>query len=250
MIYTIALRELKTLFLSPLAWSILAILQLLLGYLFLTQLENFIAIQARLATLDNAAGMTDVIVLPLYTNAANILLLITPLLTMRLICEERRQKTLSLLLSSPVSLTEIILGKYFAVLGLLILMIGLISLMPLSLLIGGELDFGKFLANIFALILLVASFSALGVYMSCLSSHSSIAAVASFGLLFLLWILGNGAPMDSDVSPLFAYVSMLPHFQNLQSSLINSADVAYFIVFSLSFLILSIRHLEKERLAV
>ena len=98
MIFSIASRELKTLFLSPLAWSILAVLQFILAYLFLTQIETFTTFQARLANIDNAPGLTDIIVLPLFSNASIILLLVTPLLTMRLVSEERRNKTLSLLL--------------------------------------------------------------------------------------------------------------------------------------------------------
>lgn len=179
MILTIASRELKTLFLSPLAWSILSVLQLLLAYLFLTQIETFVSFQGRLANIDNAPGLTDIIVTPLFGNASIILLLVTPLLTMRLVCEERRNKTLTLLLSAPLSSAEIILGKYLGILGLLMLIILMICLMPLSLLAGGELDFGKFICNIVALSLLVAAFSSLGLYLSCIASHPTIAAIGS-----------------------------------------------------------------------
>ena len=144
MILSIAYREFRSLFLSPLAWSILAIIQFILAYLFLTQVETFTAIQAQLSAIDSAPGLTDVIVTPLYGNAAIILMLVTPLLTMRLICEERRNKTLALLLSAPVSNSDIVIGKYLGILGLLLIMTGLITLMPLSLLAGGTLDFGKF----------------------------------------------------------------------------------------------------------
>ncbi|MFI3198840.1 MAG: ABC transporter permease, partial [Methylococcaceae bacterium] len=103
MMLTIAKREFKSLFLSPLAWTVLAVLQGLLAYLFLTQVETFTLIQPKLASIDGAPGLADIVVTPLYGNAAIILLLVTPLLTMRLICEERRNKTLSLLLSAPIS---------------------------------------------------------------------------------------------------------------------------------------------------
>lgn len=248
MIFTIASRELKSLFLSPLAWSILAVLQLILGYLFLTQLETFSSIQAQLAGIENAPGMTDIIVQPLYGNASVILLLVTPLLTMRLVCEERRNKTLSLLLSAPLSGTEIILGKFFGILGMLTLIILLISLMPLSLLIGGELDYGKFFCNILALLLLVSAFASIGLYMSCIASHSTIAAISSFGLLLLLWVLDWTAGLKGQSSEIFQYLSILKHFQSIQSGLLNTLDLSYFLLFISTFLILSIRRLESDRL--
>lgn len=248
MILTIARRELKTLFLSPMAWSILAVLQFIIAFLFLSQVETFTTFQARLAGIDNAPGLTDIVVAPLFGNAAIILLLITPLLTMRLICEERRNKTLALLLSSPISGGEIILGKYVGILGLLLLIIALISLMPLSLLLGGELDFGKLFCNILALTLLVSSFATVGLYMSSITNHPTVAAVASFGLLLLLWVLDWSAGLQGQSSDVLAYLSLMHHFQSLQSGLLNSSDVLYFVLFSISFLILSVRRLEYDRL--
>ena len=248
MIFSIASRELKTLFLSPLAWSILAVLQFILAYLFLTQIETFTTFQARLANIDNAPGLTEIIVLPLFSNASIILLLVTPLLTMRLVSEERRNKTLSLLLSAPLSGTEIILGKFFGVLGMLLLIVIMTSLMPLSLLLGGELDLGKFACNVLALSLLVAAFSSLGLYMSCIASHPTIAAIASFGLLLLLWILDWSAGIKDQHSDIFQYLSILKHFQTIQSGLLNTVDLSYFLLFTCTFLILSIRRLENDRL--
>jgi ABC-2 type transport system permease protein len=248
MIFTIAQRELKTLFISPLAWSILAVLQFILTYLFLTQIETFNSFQARLAQIDNAPGLTDIVVTPLFANAAIILLMVTPLLTMRLICEERRNKTLSLLLSAPISAREIILGKYFGILGLLLFIVLLISFMSLSLLSGGELDLGKLFCSILALSLLTASFASLGLYMSSIASHPTIAAIASFGLLLLLWILDWTAGLKGQSSEIFEYLSILQHFQNMQSGLLNSTDVLYYILFSATFIILSIRRLEYDRL--
>jgi len=248
MIFTIASRELKTLFLSPLAWSILAVLQLILAYLFLTQVETFTSFQAQLATINNAPGMTEVIVQPLFGNASIILLLVTPLLTMRLVCEERRNKTLALLLSAPISGAEIILGKFLGILAMLTVVVMLVSLMPLSLLIGGELDLGKFACNIFALLLLVSAFASLGLYMSCIASHPTIAAICSFGLLLLLWVLDWTVGLKSQGSDVFQYLSILKHFQNIQTGLLNTVDISYFLLFICTFLILSIRRLESDRL--
>lgn len=248
MIITIASREFKSLFLSPLAWSILGILQLIFAYIFLTQVESFIAFQAKLAEIQSAPGLTDIVIPPLFANAGVILLLVIPLLTMRLICEERRNKTLALLLSAPLSNRDIILGKYLGILGLLITIISLISLMPLSLVIGTELDWGKFFCNILALTFLVAAFASVGLYMSCIAPHPTIAALGSFGLLLLLWMLNASAGIREQTSELFEYLSILKHFQALQSGLVDTADLSYFVLFTATFLLLSIRRLDNDRL--
>ncbi|MGZ5051182.1 MAG: ABC transporter permease subunit [Methylobacter sp.] len=248
MILAIASREFRTLFLSPMAWTILAVLQFILAFLFLTQIEAFAALQPKLTEIENGPGLTDIIVPPLFGNAGIILLLVTPLLTMRLICEERRNKTLSLLLSAPVSNIDIIVGKYLGVIGLMLSIIALITLMPLSLLTGGELDFGKLFANILALLLLVFAFAAAGLFMSCIAGHPTVAAMGTFGLLLLLWILDWSAGMDDRRSELFAYLSLLKHFQNIQSGLIDTADVGYFVLFTATFITLSVRSLNNDRL--
>jgi gliding motility-associated transport system permease protein len=248
MIRVIALKELKSLFLSPLAWSILAILQFILAFLFLTQVETFNALQGRLAALDNAPGVTDIVAVSLFADTAVILLLITPLLTMRLISEERRNKTLSLLLSAPISTYEIILGKYLGILSFFLLLTIMVALMPLSLLVGTELDTGKLFCNVIGLILLASALCAAGLYISALAEHPTVAAIASFGLFLLLWIIDWGSAANGHSSELFAYLSLLRHFQSLQSGLLDSADVLYFILFSATFIVLSIRRLEYDRL--
>jgi ABC-2 type transport system permease protein len=248
MILTIASREFKTLFLSPLAWTILAILEFILAFLFLTQVEAFTTLQPKLAGIEGAPGLTDIIVPPLFGNAAIILLLVTPLLTMRLICEERRNKTLSLLLSAPVSNIDIILGKYLGILGLMAMIIALITLMPLSLLSGGELDLGKLFASILALLLLVAAFTSTGLFLSCIASHPTVAAMGTFGILLLLWILDWSVGINDQRSELFEYLSILRHFQNIQSGLISTVDVSYFLLFITTFIALSIHSLDNDRL--
>jgi ABC-2 type transport system permease protein len=248
MMLAIAAREFKTLFLSPMAWTILAILQFILAFLFLSQVETFTMLQPKLAAIEGAPGLTDVVVTPLFGNAAIILLLVTPLLTMRLICEERRNKTLSLLLSAPVSNSDIIIGKYLGTLGLLLLMILLTALMPLSLLAGGELDFGKLFANMLALLLLVSAFVATGLFVSCLAGHPTVAALGTFGLLMVLWILDWTTGIEDQRSELFEYLSLLTHFQNIQTGLISSVDIIYFLLFISTFIMLSIRRLDNDRL--
>ncbi len=246
--FIIAGRELRSLFLSPLAWTMLGVTQLILAYMFLTQIDYYLSIQPKLIGIPGAPGVTDLVVAPLFGNAAVILLLITPLLTMRVISDERRNKTISLLFSAPISITEIVLGKFMAIFAFLLIILFSIALMPLSLLTVGELDIGKFLACLLAMALLMASFNALGLYMSAIASQPTVAAVASFGALLLLWIVDWAGSNSGNNSHLFEYISIMRHFENLLRGLINSTDVFYFVLFIAGFLVLSIRRLDNDRL--
>ena len=248
MIIGIAAQEFKSHFKTPMAWVLLAVLQIILGYIFLTQVETFDLMQVKLASIEGAPGLTDIIVTPLFSNAAIILLLVTPLLTMRVICEERRNKTLTLLLAAPISNMQIIIGKYLGTLTLLWLIVMLIALMPLSLLMGGELDIGKYLANVIALILLVAAFTATGIFLSTIASHPTIAAMGTFGILLILWLFNISKTISDQPNELVEYLSLLNHYQNIQTGLISSADILYFFLFVATFIVLSISCLNKQRL--
>jgi ABC-2 type transport system permease protein len=245
MITSIALRELRSMFLSPLAWTVLAVIQLILAWSFFTQIDFFFNIQSQLATLPNAPGVTDLVVMPTFEVASIILLMVTPLLTMRLISEERRNGSIALLLSSPISMTEIVLGKFTGIVLFMLIFITMISLMPLSLLMGTELDLGKLAAGMFALMLLLSAFSAAGLYLSSLTSNPVVAAISSFGLLLLLWIINSNT---GDASNTLDQLSLLGHFAPMLRGLIDTADVAYFILFIATFLLLTIRQLDSQRL--
>lgn len=245
MIFTIAAKELKILFSGPMAWIILAVLEIILAYFFLNQVDAFLAIQPQLTAFANPPGVTELIVTPLFGNAAIILLMAVPLLSMRLVAEERRNQTLNLLLSAPVSVSEIILGKFLGLMAFLSLFIGLAALMSLSLYAGATLDLGLLAGNIAGLVLLAASFAALGLYISSLTAHPIIAAVGSLGAFLGLWIVNLTA---RDPDSLLHYLSLLKHFEPFNRGVINTADVAYYALFIVLFLALAIRRLDNDRL--
>jgi ABC-2 type transport system permease protein len=239
----IAARELRSLFLSPLAWTVLAVVQFILAWLFLIQLDQFAALQPQLAAQPGAPGLTDLVVAPLFASAATVLLLVAPLLTMRAMSEERRQNTLTLLFSMPLSMTEIVLGKYLGLLALFGVMLTMIVLMPLSLLLGATLDFGQLAAGVLGLVLLMASYAAVGLYVSTLTHHPGVAAVGSFGILLLLSLLDwRGA------GGLFGYLSLSRHYEALLKGVFDSSDVIYYLLLTVVFLTLAVRRLDGERL--
>lgn len=248
MIYVIAMKELRSLFLSPFAWTVLAVIQLIMAYLFLAQVDFFLQIQPRLVGLENAPGVTEIIVAPLYGNAAMVMLLIVPMITMRMLSDERRNQTMPLLFSAPISMTEIVLGKYVGVVMFLSLMLLMLTLMPLSLLLGGGLDLGVLLACVLGLFLLLASFAAIGLFMSSLTAQPTVAAVSTFGVLLLLWVLDWDRGAQEDSVDILGYFSIVRHYESLLQGRFNSADIVYYLLVIALFVILSIRQLDADRL--
>jgi ABC-2 type transport system permease protein len=248
MMFTIAGRELRSLFLSPLAWVILAVVSGLCAYFFLLYVDLYLQLQPRLAAAPSGPGITSIVVAPLYSTAATVMLLIVPLITMRLVSEERRAQTLSLLISAPVSVTEIVLGKFIGVFSFVLLLLGLIAIMPLSLLAGGALDLGLWAAGLLGLALLLASFCSVGLLVSTLTAQPTVAAMGSFGILLLLWILDLAGSTGSGGGELFRYLSLLNHYQQLLQGIFSSTDIIYYLLITATCLVLSIRRLDAERL--
>ena len=166
---------------------------------------------------------------------------------MRQISEEKRNKTITLLLSAPVSLSEIVIGKYLSLLFFIVILLFLIVLMPLSLSMGTELDFYKLSAGALGLFLVLSAFSAAGLYMSSLTDNPMIAAASTFGLLLFLWLLNNNAS-GNDSANVLTYLSLHSHLSPLLRGILNTQDIAYFLLFILSFITLTIRQLETQRL--
>jgi len=243
-VLAIAAKEIRSQFLSPRAWGILAVNAAVLGYVFLIQLERFTAWQLQLTEVANAPGATELVVLPLFKTAGFLFLVTAPLLTMNLIAEERRQKTLVLLLSSPVTSAQIVLGKYLGLVIYLLCLLLLTAILPLSLQLGGPLDYGLMASGFLGLALLLACMGAAGLFVSCHTELPSLAAFNTFGLLMLLWILNwSGEPGDS---AWWSYLSLGVHFDHLLSGIVRLQDIVYFCVLTGVFLVLGTRRLSNE----
>ena len=248
MIFTIAKREFTSMFLSPLAWIILAVIQAILGYMFLAQIENFFTLQPQFMRLENVPGVTDVVVSPMFSLAAIILLMIMPLITMRSLAEEKKNKTINLLFSAPISITQMVLGKYLGLIFFILILTCLLMLMPLSLLLGTQLDLGKLLSIFIGMLLLLGSFAAIGLYLSSLTENQTIAAVSTFGTLLMLWIIDWVSGSLDQGQSLVAYLSLLKHHQPLLAVVFDTSDVSYYLLIILLFLGLTIRRLDGDRL--
>jgi ABC-2 type transport system permease protein len=240
--FSIAWRELRNLFLSPLAWVLLAVVQFIHAWMFLSSVENFRGNPA------GVVGVTDQVASSLLSIASISMLLVVPLLSMRLMSEERRSGSLILLLSAPVRMSEIVLGKYLGLMGFLCVIVLMLLVMPLSLAVGTHLDYGKLAAGAMGLVLLLGAFAAAGLYMSTLTRQPAVAAVASFGLLLFLWIINWLGQGDGHYTGVLHYLSLTDHYSSLLRGSFVSTDVVYYLLFIVTFLALSVRRLDSARL--
>ena len=243
-VLTIAAHETRRIFVSPLAWAVLGISQLIFGYIFSGAVIQYVQ---NSTMQDQSVGVSDYVGSGLYGSATIILLLILPLMTMRVFSEERKAGTLTLLFSAPVTLVEIVLGKFLGVMVFVLAMLGLLAIMPASLLPAVDLDIGRLAAGLLGLLLLTMAFAACGMFISSLTREPTIAAIGSFAALLVIWLLKMPASFDSRFAPLFDYLSLISHYQDLISGLFDSSDVVYYLLFTALFLWLTVLRLDMER---
>lgn len=245
MILTIAHKEFRSLFVVPSTWLILGALQFIFAWFFLARLDAFLQVQSQLAQLANAPGATLAVAAPLFGTIALILMMLIPIFTMRLIAEERRNQTLTLLMSAPVSDIHIVIGKFIGLMLFLLLIIASCMLMVLTLAAGTQLDTGLILTNALGLILLAASYVSLGLYISSLTAQPVVAAIGALALFFGLWLVEISA-VDSHNS--WRALAPTSHFQSFNIGLLNSTDLIFFLLFCIAFLLLTIRRLHNNRI--
>ena len=255
MILTIAGKELKALFASPLAWVVLTFMQVVLGYSFLRRLDDFLQIQPRLIRMTSPPGVTEWVAAPTFATAAVVLLFAVPLLGMRLIAEERRNQTMVFLVSAPISVTEIVLGKFMGLIAFLLLVVGLVALMPLALAGSAALDYGLLASLTLGLALLAAGFAAVSLYVSSLTVHPLAAAIGAFGMLLAMLLMGETAGDSLRArnwqapAALVQVLSPLKNFEQLGKGMVDTYAVTCMLLLMAAFLALAIRQLDRQRLS-
>jgi ABC-2 type transport system permease protein len=246
MIVSIARKEIKSMFASPMGWIILALLMFAFGTYYLNGVNNYFEVMSGAIRPAERTGVTQFVGQTVYGLASFIMLFAVPLLSMRLISEERRSQTMPFLFSAPLSITEIVVGKFLGLVFFLTILIVYIALMLSTLNIWSDIDFGYIIANSVGLLLLASSFSALGLYFSSLTSQPIVAGILSFIALFVLMILDRF--FAGDPTSMMSQLSLMKHFQSFAGGLIDTADIAYFALFIITFITLTIRRLDADRL--
>ena len=224
---------------------------LVTGYFFYNILSVYTMVSMR--AMQNQYGaeglnFTEGIFNPLFSNMSIILLLMMPLLTMRLLSEEKRSGTFELLLTYPLRDIEIVLGKYFACLLVFAVMLGLTLAYPIFLSFLGQLEYGALIACYIGMLLMGSAFISFGLLASSWTSNQIIAAVISFGALLLFWMIGFSAYNASpELAPILRHLSLLDHFDNFTKGVIESKDVIYYLNFTIFCLFLTLRSLESNK---
>jgi ABC-2 type transport system permease protein len=177
-----------------------------------------------------------------------LLLLFCAVLTMRLLAEERKLGTLELLLTAPVRDAEIVLGKFLASLGILLLVLTLTLYYTLLLAVFGDPDLGPIGTGYLGLVLLGAAALAIGIFASSLTANQILAAVLAGGILFGLWFVGSAARFVPEApGKVLAFVSLSYHFTDFTRGVIDTRGIVYFANVTALFLFLATRSLETRR---
>lgn len=248
MILAIAGRELRSLFLSPLAWAVLAVSGVIVAVLFIYFIDLFVQRQSGVFGASGLYGVTDWVVAPSLGALGFVGLFVMPLITMRLISGERQGGTLTLLISSPVPVAHIVLGKFLAAAVFAVLLALIPVLMSLALIPGTSLDYGQFAAAFLGTVLMLLAFAAVGELVSSLTASPVLAAVITYGVLLLLWIIEIAARGGGQATALLKWLSILGHQNGFQRGLVNTADLAYYVLIIALFLLLGVRRMDAERL--
>jgi ABC-2 type transport system permease protein len=246
-VLAVARLEWRRLLVRPLAWVLAALTLAWLGWNFTVLLGSFLAGQVRRAALADGPGFTDLVAVPLLGQLAQLAFLVVPLLTMSALAGERRNGTLPLLFAAGVPASHIVLGKYLALLGWLLLWLALTLAMPLALAHATDLDGGKLAAAALGLALMLAALAALGVACSGFASHPAIAAAAALILGLVLWSVNLGAQAAGLDGGAINWLAMSTHVQALLRGLVSSADLLWFALLIGLALALAARHLSTER---
>jgi ABC-2 type transport system permease protein len=244
-------RELAYFYNSIVAYVVMMVFVFLAGYFFYNLLAffNLASIQAMQKPL--AAGqlsLTESVLQPLFANLSVVLLLIVPMLTMRLLSEERKLGTAELLFTYPISDWDAILGKYLATVTVLATTLALTLVLPLLLRNFAVPEWGPIVTGYAGLLLLGMAYISVGLFFSSLSENQIVAGVLTFGFSLLVLIIGWLIPfVSAGTARVLSEISMLEHFDSFSRGIVDTNDIVYYVNFSVFFLFLCSRVLESNR---
>ena len=259
---TIAARELRSLFISPVAYVVLTLWSVIAGTFFLASLIGF---QERLIQLQQYQMLDQIELLNLNDNLIEpfigsmwvILLFLLPAITMGLVSTEKANGTEELLLTSPISIWEIVFGKFLAGVGFVTVMSAIVAFFPAILFLYGEPELGKTVSGLLSLLFVSVTYVAVGVFASSVTRNQLIAFIFTFVMLLILGMMlpfiveitmaGGGMGSDSAIAETVRWMSTGSHVDRMLQGLIDTSDLVYFAVASGVFLLLSKTVIESSR---
>jgi ABC-2 type transport system permease protein len=247
---TICRKELNSYFRSPIAYGVMAFFALISGYFFYVAVVYFMqmSIQSAMSGQSQPMSVNDSVIRPLFSNISVIGLFVIPMITMRLFAEEKRTGTIELLITSPVTDLEIILGKWLAALGLYASILAVSVVSMASLFIYGKPDWRPMLVGYLGLLLQGGCLLAIGTFISTCTKNQIVAGVAGFSVCLMLWVLDwLSSFQDSVGAKVMAYLSVLQHFDSFSKGVLDSKDIIYYLSAIFIGLFLTARSLESLR---
>ena len=259
---TIASRELRSLFLSPVAYVVLTLWSVIAGTFFLVSLLTFHERQVQLQQyqmMDQIAAMNlnDNLIEPFVGSMWVIVLFLLPAVTMGLVASEKANGTDELLLTSPISIWDIVLGKFLAGVEFVTILTAIAGFFPAILFYYGDPELGKTLSGMLCLWLVSVTYVAVGLFASSVTRNQMIAFVFTFVLLLILGMMlpfivdlsmsGSATGGESRIAEVVRWMATGSHVDRMLQGLIDTADLAYYAVASAIFLILSKTVIESAR---
>jgi ABC-2 type transport system permease protein len=229
---TVAKREIRAYFNSPVAYIVVMVFMLISGYLFFNQL--FLEKQAELRYY--------------FTLTPLIFTFIIPAITMRLIAEEKGSGTLEMLITMPVRDSEVVLGKFLAGMAMLGAVVGMTLFYGLTVAVLGPIDRGPLITGYLGLLLMGGAYIAIGVMASSLTRNQIVAFILAFAISFALFIFGQIVQFAPDwLAPVLAYLSMGNHFESFSRGVVDSRDVLFYLSLMTVALVIATASLESRK---
>ena len=249
-ILTLAQKELRAYFVSPIAYVLLVFFALLFGYFYASSI-NFV-VQLSMGQFGmggpQVVNINEFMIRPLFGNTAVILLFMLPMLTMRSFAEEKRSGTIELLLTSPLTDFQIIMGKFLGAMALYALMLSLTQIHIGVLFWYGEPEWGPVLSGYLGLLLMGGSFISIGLAISSMTKNQIVAGVSTFAVLLLFWIINwMGDASGTTTQSVLAYLSILEHFDDFSKGVIDTTHLTYYVSFITLGLFLTAKSMDMAR---
>jgi ABC-2 type transport system permease protein len=232
-IWTIFKKELKAYFVSPIAYVLFVVFLILAGYFFFYLTVYFSEQAMHYMRYESAMGeinVNEMVISPLFYNISIILLLMVPLFTMRMYAEEKKTGTLEVLMTSPLSSLQLVTGKFLGTLALYIIMLGFTLIYPLILFMYGTPDLGPIISGYIGIILMGAAYISVGGLCSSFTENQIVAAVISFGVLLLLWVISWASHSVGPVlGEVLSYISFIEHFHDFARGIIDTRNIVFYL---------------------
>src|SRR6266849_3896661 len=249
-VWIICRKELRSYFVSPVAYLLLAMFTFIFGWFFWNMVNGFVrwSMASQMRGQMSPVNINEELIRPLISNIAVIGLFFIPIITMRLFAEEKRTGTIELLATSPIRDLEIIIGKWLAALLLYAGMLLLTGLNLLWLFKYGTPDWKPLLVTYLGFLLQVAALLAIGTFISTLTRNQIIAGAATFGVCLLLWVLEWVSGSESATwAQVLSYMSVVSHIDSFSKGVLDTKDAVYYVSLTLLGLFFTARSLESLR---